>query len=94
MIVDGSLHVGLCHGSLSFSGKRNEGEGGGGVSSGHAGVRLLSALLTEMDGMELATGTAPLSQLYVVPFISFHLFNFNNNIYIYTHNSINILVYV
>jgi len=49
-----------------FSGKRDEGEGGGGGPSGHAGVRLLSALLTEMDGMELATGTALVSQLYVV----------------------------
>lgn len=56
------VHVGLFHGSLSLSGKRDEGEGGGGGSSGHAGVRLLSALLTEMDGMELATGTAILSQ--------------------------------
>ncbi|KAL0051736.1 hypothetical protein WJX82_001191 [Trebouxia sp. C0006] len=40
----------------SLAGKRDEGEGGRGGSSGHAGSRLLSALLTEMDGMELATG--------------------------------------
>lgn len=40
-----------------YAGKREEGEGGGsGGSGGHAGLRLLSALLTEMDGMELATG--------------------------------------
>lgn len=40
--------------ALWHAGKREEGEGGG--SGGHAGLRLLSALLTEMDGMELATG--------------------------------------
>ena len=43
--------------ALLNAGKREEGEGGGsGGSGGHAGLRLLSALLTEMDGMELATG--------------------------------------
>lgn len=61
----GKLHVGLFHGSLLVSGKRDEGEGGGGESSGHAGVRLLSALLAEMDGMELATGTALVSQSFL-----------------------------
>ena len=42
-----------------MAGKRDDGEGSARGSGGHAGVRLLSALLTEMDGMELATGTTP-----------------------------------
>lgn len=37
--------------------KRSEGGSGGG-GSGDASMRLLSTLLTEMDGMELATGAA------------------------------------
>lgn len=51
-----TLSVNSC---FSVAGKRDEGEGSAGGSGGHAGVRLLSALLTEMDGMELATGTTP-----------------------------------
>ena len=43
------------------AGRRHGGDGPAGGSSGHAGVRLLSALLTEMDGMELATGDARLA---------------------------------
>lgn len=50
---------------LWHAGKREEGEGGG--SGGHAGLRLLSALLTEMDGMELATGEVPLLLLLLLP---------------------------
>ena len=63
MLPDTSSHAqvavcDLCGESMTavlwHAGKREEGEGGG--SGGHAGLRLLSALLTEMDGMELATG--------------------------------------
>ncbi len=40
----------------ALGGRREAGDGGDG---GGAGARLLSALLTEMDGLELATGAAP-----------------------------------
>lgn len=39
--------------------KRSEGDSGG--SAGDAGLRLLASLLTEMDGMELATGVLVLA---------------------------------
>ena len=53
---------------LWHAGKREEGEGGG--SGGHAGLRLLSALLTEMDGMELATGAGHLLLLLLLLLLS------------------------
>ncbi len=40
----------------ALAAKRSEGGGGGGGGGGEASVRLLSTLLTEMDGMEMATG--------------------------------------
>lgn len=39
------------------AGKREEGAGEGSHGAGDAGTRLLSTLLTEMDGLEHATGT-------------------------------------
>lgn len=54
MLTKSSIAHDSCEALGWGAGKREEGEGGG--SGGHAGVRLLSALLTEMDGMELATG--------------------------------------
>lgn len=39
----------------AIAGKRTEGEGGA-AEAGGVGVRLLSGLLTEMDGLEQATG--------------------------------------
>lgn len=59
----------LCGNLVLTAGKRDEGEGSGGGSGGHAGVRLLSALLTEMDGMELATGDIPSSELPELAFM-------------------------
>jgi SpoVK/Ycf46/Vps4 family AAA+-type ATPase len=43
----------ICEQVDALAAKRGEPGGGGG---GDASVRLLSTLLTEMDGMELATG--------------------------------------
>ena len=73
MICSASVTAVLWH-----EGKREEGEGGGsgGGSGGHAGLRLLSALLTEMDGMELATGSTPAFCLSVIFFSCFSLFFF------------------